>query len=171
MFEILIVYKKKRCKDAYWKTLGGLWKHYRDEPTLDNIGNVIDFPADNNDSTSFKFKQQITGQTGNSGTKDVEIMVPLKNLSDFWRTLEMSLINCEISLQLKWSRKCIMLPGTANNQNKTFQINDAELYVPFVTLSTQESTKLLKELESGIKKTVNWNEYLAKTTNQEQNWY
>ena len=98
-------------------------------------------------------------------------MVPLKNLSDFWRTLEMSLINCEISLQLKWSRKCIILPGTANNQNKTFQINDAELYVPFVTLSTQESTKLLKELESGIKKTVNWNEYLAKTTNQEQNWY
>ena len=144
MFEILIVYKKKRCKDAYWKTLGGLWKHYRGEPTLDNIGNIIHFPADNNDSTSFKFKQQITGQTGNSDTKDVEIIVPLKNLSDFWRTLEMPLINCEISLQLKWSRKCIILPETENNQNPTFQINDAELYVPFVTLSTQESIKLLK---------------------------
>ena len=50
-------------------------------------------------------------------------MVPLKYLSNFWRTLEMPLINCEISLQLKWSRKCIILAETANNQNPTFQIN------------------------------------------------
>ena len=80
------------------KTSGSLWQHYRDEPTLDNNDNITGFPADNN-SASFKFKQQITGQTG--GTKDVEIMVPLKYLSNFWRTLEMPLINCEISLQFK----------------------------------------------------------------------
>ena len=67
----------------------------------------IDF-SDNNNSASFKFKQQIiTGQTGNDGTKNVEITVSLKYLSNLWRKLEMSLINCEISLQLKWFKKCI----------------------------------------------------------------
>ena len=54
---------------------------------LDNNGNIIGFPDDNNDSASFKFKQKITGQTGHHGTKNVEIMVPLKYLSNFWRTL------------------------------------------------------------------------------------
>ena len=98
-------------------------------------------------------------------------MVPLKYLSNFWRTLEMHLINCEISLQLKWSRKCIIVAGIANNQNPTFQINDTKLYVLVVTLSTQENIKLLEQLESGFKQTVNWNKCLAKTTNQAQNRY
>ena len=87
--------------DAYFKTSRSLWQYYGDEPAPDNNSNITDFPADNSSSISFKFKQQITEQTGNSGTKDVEIMVPLKNLSNFWRTLEVALINCEISLQLK----------------------------------------------------------------------
>ena len=68
----------------------------------------------------FKFKQQIKEQTGNSGTKDVEIMVPLKYLSNFWRTLEMPLINCEISFHLKWSKNSILVAGTANNENPSF---------------------------------------------------
>ena len=72
-------------------------------------------------------------------------MVPLKYLNNFWRTLEMPLINCEISLQLKWSRNYFIVAGTANNQNPTFQINDTKLYVPVVTLSTQETIKLLKQ--------------------------
>ena len=67
---------------------------------------------------------KITGQTGNGGTMDVEIMVSLKYLSNFRRTLSMPLINCEISLHLKWSRKCITVAGTANDSNPTFQIND-----------------------------------------------
>ena len=62
-------------------------------------------------------------------------MVPLIYLSNFWRTLEMSLINCEISLQLKWSKNCILVIGTAANQNPTFQVNDTKLYVPVATLS------------------------------------
>ena len=78
-----------------------MWQYYRDEPVLDNNGNITDFPGDNNNRSSFKFKQKLTGKTGNSGTKDVEVMVPLKYLSKFWKTLEMPLINCEISLQLK----------------------------------------------------------------------
>ena len=98
-------------------------------------------------------------------------MVPLKYLSNFWRTLEMPLINCEISLQLIWPKNCILIASTAANQNPTFQINDTKLYVPVVTLSTQENIKLFKQLESGFKRTINWNKYLAKTTNQVQNRY
>ena len=74
---------------------------------LDNNNNVIDFPANNNNSISFKFKQQITGQIGNGGRNDVETMVSLKDLSNFWRSLGMPLINCKISLQLKWSKDCL----------------------------------------------------------------
>ena len=64
---------------------------------------------------------------------------------------------------------CIIVAGTANNQNSSFQINDTKLYVPVVTLSTQENIKLLKQLESGFKRTINWNKNLIKTTNQAQN--
>ena len=85
--------------------------------------------------------------------------------------LEMTLINWEISLHLKWSRKCVIVAGTANYQNPTFQINDTKLYVPIVTLSIQENRKLVKQLESGFKRTIHWNKYLAKTTNQAQNRY
>ena len=153
-------------RDAYLKTLGSLWQYDRDKPALDNNGNIIGFPDDSNNSASFKFIQTVTGQTENSGTKDVEIMVPLKYLSNLWRTLEVPLISCEISLQLKWSRNCIIVAGTANLQNPTFEINDAKHYVSVVTLLTQENIKRFKLLESCFKRTINWNKYLAKTTNQ-----
>ena len=83
----------------------------------------------------------------------------------------MPLINCEINLQLKWSRNCIIVAGTTNNQNPTFQINHTKLYVSVVTLSIQENIKLLKEVEFGFKRTINWNKYLSKTTNQRQSRY
>ena len=72
------------------------------------------------------FKQQITGQTENGGIKDVEIMV-LKYLSNFWRALEISFINCGISLQLKLFTECILVSGTAANQVPTFMIIDTKL--------------------------------------------
>ena len=83
----------------------------------------------------------------------------------------MPLSNCEISLQLKWSRNCILVAGTVANQNRGFRINDAKLDIPVVTLSTQENIKLLKQLRCGFKGTINWNKYLAETTNQAQNRY
>ena len=64
-----------------------------------------------------KIKEKITGETGNDGTKNVEIMVPLKYLSNFWRTLEMPCINCEISLDPNWSEKCVLVATAAANQN------------------------------------------------------
>ena len=85
--------------DNYWETSGSSWHYYRDEPFIDNNGVIIDVPNRAiNDSASFISKQKVTGQTGNNGTKDVQIMVPLKYVSNFWRTLEMPLINCEINI-------------------------------------------------------------------------
>ena len=84
----------------------------------------------------FKFKQQVTGQTGNSGTKDVEIMVPLKYLKTIWRSLEIPLINYEISLELKWSKDCFLVASTSANQLSEINITDAKPYITVVTLST-----------------------------------
>ena len=148
--------------NIYLKTLGNLWQYDRDKPALNNNNNVIDFPANNSNSISFKFKQQITEQTGNGGTKNIEIMVSLKYLSSFWRTLEMPLVNCEFSLQLKWSKYRFLLAGTVLYQVPSFTITDTKLYFPLETLSTQENVKLLKQLESGFKRTINWNKYQSK---------
>ena len=110
----------------------------------------------------FNFKVKFTVQTGNNGTKNVEIMVPLKYLSNFWRTLEIPLINCEVNLILTWSSTCVLFSNNVANQNATFAITNTKLYVPVVTLSTKESTKFLQQLKSGLKRVVNWNKYLSK---------
>ena len=84
--------------NGYSETSGSLWQYYRDEPLLNN-NNIVDFLANDNDTNSFKLKQQMTRQVGNASVKDNEIMVPLKYLSNFLGTLETYLINCSISLQ------------------------------------------------------------------------
>ena len=89
-------------------------------------------------------------------------MVPLKYLSNFWRTLEMLLINCESNLILTWSTNCV-LSNAAPIQATTFIITDTKLYVPVVTLSTQDNAKLLQQLKSEFKRTINWNKYHSKT--------
>ena len=89
-------------------------------------------------------------------------MVPLKYLSNFWRTLEMPLINCEVNLILTWSLTCVLIATNIANQNATFTITDTKLYVPVVTLSTQENVKFLQQLKSGFKRIINWNKYLSK---------
>ena len=131
-----MMYNLIEYTDAYSKTTGILWQYYRDEPALDNNNNIVDFPVNNNTSTSFKFKQQITGQTENGGTKDVEIMIPLKYLSNFWRALEMPLINWKISLPLKWSNGCFLVASTVANQKPEFKITDTKIYFPVITLTT-----------------------------------
>ena len=89
-------------------------------------------------------------------------MFSLKYLSNFWRTLEMLLINCEINLTPTWSKNCVICNATAN-QVTTLAITDTKLYVLVVTLSTQDSAKLLEQSNSGLKHTINWNKYHSKT--------
>ena len=149
---VMAMYNLIEYSKAYLKTSGSLWQHYRNEPVLDKNNNNIDFPDDNKNSISFKFKRQI--QTENGGTKYFEIMVSLKSQTNFWRTLEMSLINCEISFQPEWSKDCYQVAGTAANQASEIKTTDTMLYVPVVTISTQDNIKLLKQLESGFKRTI-----------------
>ena len=84
-------------------------------------------------------------------------MVPLKYLSNFWRTLEMYLINCEINFVLTWSANCVIVSTNVANQNATFEITDTKLCVPVVTLSTQDNSKMLQQLKSGFKRVINSN--------------
>ena len=134
----------------------------RNNNNNNNNNNKITNFTEDNLTDSFNFKVKFTGQTGDDGTKDVEIMVPLKYLSNFWRTLEMPLINCEINLILTWSSTCVIVSTDIANQVATFEITDTKLYAPVVTLSTQENTKLLQQLKSGFKRVINWNKYLSK---------
>ena len=86
-------------------------------------------------------------------------MVPLKYLSNFWRTLEMPLINCEVNLILTSSSTCVI---TDSNGAGTYAITDTKLYAPVVTLSTKENAKFLQNLKSGFQRAINWNKYLSK---------
>ena len=83
----------------------------------------------------------------------------------------MSLINWTISLMLTWSANCVLLFNAAANEATTFEITDTKPYVPVVTLSIQDNTKLLKQLKSGFKRIINWNKYQSKTSVQTQNQY
>ena len=91
---------------------GSLWQFYRDEPAFDDNDVIMDFPANNNNSKIFKFKQKIPEKTNNNVIKNVEIIVLLKYLNNSCRILEMPLINCEISLTLTWSKNCFLITGT-----------------------------------------------------------
>ena len=117
--------------DNYSKTSGSLWQYYKDGPS-DNLA----------DSESFKSKVKIIGSTPAGGnTKDVKIIVPLKYLSNFWRTLEMPLINCEVSLFFTWSLTCVITNSTGEGR---FTIIDTKHYVPVVTLSTQDNANFFQ---------------------------
>ena len=147
---VMPIYNLIEYSDNYAKTSGSLWQYFRYEPD-DNLRH----------SESFKSKTKIKGKTlVNNNEKDVEIMVPLKYLSNFWRTLAMPLINCDmVAIILTWSSTCVI---TNSNGAGTFAIIDTKLYVPIVTLSTQENAKLFQQLKSGFKRVINWNKYLSK---------
>ena len=157
---VMSIYKLIEYSDNYAKTTGSLWQYCKDIPARNN--NEIVIFAENNLTDSFNFKVKFIGQTGTNGRKDVEIMVPLKYLGNFWRTLEMLLINCKVNLILTWSSTCVLVATNIQNQNATFAITDTKLYVPVVTLSRQENTQFLQQLKSGFKRLINWNKYLSK---------
>ena len=144
--------------DNYSDTLGSLWQFKRDEQPIDNHAASINLNAEN--YLSFKYKSNLIGNTNADGVnrkkENVTIVVPLKYLSNFWGSLEMPLINCKVEFSLKWYENCILSSsGTA----ATFKITDAKLYVPVVTLKTEDNTKLSKLLRKRFKRPIYWNEY------------
>ena len=142
---IMRMYDLIEYSDNCSKTSGSLRQYYKDDPN-DNI----------TWSESFEYKK-ITCKTPDAGnTKNVEIAAPLKHLSNFWRTLEIPLINCEVNLILTWSKDCVISSATGETK---FKITDTKLYVPVVTLSIQDKTKLLQQLKSGFERTITWSKY------------
>ena len=105
-----------------------------------------------------------------------KIVVPVKYFSNFFRSLEMPLINCKIHLELNWSNNCVMHGAdtyaggdNANNREITFKITSTRLYVPIVTLSTKDNVNLTKQLNEGFKRSVYWNEHKSKIETKEAN--
>ena len=156
------MYNLIEYSENYSKTSGSLWQYCKDIPTVNNNGNIVDFTVANATTTSLTFKSKITGQTDNNGRIPIEPMVPLKYLSNFWRTLEVLFINCDVKLILTWSASCVTINTNVANQLLTFEITDTSIYVPVVTLSTQDNVKLLSQLKSSFKRTISWNKYLSK---------
>ena len=146
---VIPIYNLIEYCDNYSKTSGSLWQYFRHDPK-DILTN----------SESFKFKVKIAGKThATCNEKDAEIMVSLKHLSNFWRTLEKPLINCEVNLRLTWSSACFITKFTGAG---TFKITETKLYVSVITLSTRDNAKLLQQLKSGFKRVISWNKYLSK---------
>ena len=138
-----------------------------------------DLAVDNNgffNSQSFKYKAVLVGKTTdyvnpNSFVKNTKIVVPLKYLSNFWRSLEMPLINCQIHLELNWTEDCIL---SSDGNSAKIRITDGKLHVPILTLSTKDNVNLAKQLSNGSKRSFYWNNFLAipaKVINQETNIY
>ena len=120
-----------------------MWQYCKDIPAVDDNDAIVDFNVANA-TDSFNFKTKITGETAADNNNDniaekvdVEIMVSLKYLSNFWRTLKMPLINCEVELILDLSTNCVMIYTDVDNQVPTFTITETNFYVPVLTLSTQ----------------------------------
>ena len=140
------MYNLIEYNDNYSDTSGSLWCFKRDE--INNNANV----SNDDNAPSFKYKASNIGNTENNGTKNgVKRAVPLKYLSNFWRSLEMRLINCKVKLSLTWIENCV-LTAAANANEEIFKITDAKLYVLIVTLSAEDNAKLLDE---GFKRSTN----------------
>ena len=109
--------------------------------------------------------------------KSATIAVPLKYLSNFWRSFEMQLINCKVELKLRWSKHCVLSVSGIDNANCNtdnniiFTIKDTKLYVRGVTLSARDNQKLSKLLSKGFERSVYWNKYKTKSENKNEYRY
>ena len=162
------MYNLTEYSDNYLDTSGSLWQFKSHGSPVNNDGAPVIVNTTN--SSSFKYKSSFfkpLTADDNGVFKDVKIAVPLKYLSNFWRSLEMPLINCKIHLELNWSKDCVM----STIADTTFKITNTKLYVPIVTLSSKDNAKLVKLLEDGFNRPVYWNEYQTKieTKNLDKN--
>ena len=181
---IMPMYNLLEYSKNYKKTTGSLRNYYRDQPRNPRSTN----------SESLNYKTSITGNTynvdekitdddGNEvdnpnydanevGKNKAEIVIPLKHLSNFWRSLNILLVNCEAELILTWTKNCALADMTVANNPPTgleFQMTDTKFYVPVVTLSKENDIKLLEELKSEFKKTIKWNKYQLQMAIQNNN--
>ena len=186
---VMPMYNLLEYSKNYRKTIGSLYNYYRDELTNDNNNNFANRNVVN--SNTFKYKNKIIGSTYNvgagadgydankNGTQTIELAIPLKYLGNFWRALNMPLISCEVSAELKWNKNCVIAslkerqvdagPPVVRDGAATgasLAINDCKLYIPVVTLSKDDETKLLTNLKSGSTREIEWNKYRLQMTTE-----
>ena len=166
---IMPMYNLLEYSDNYADSSGSLHQFKRDEYPMNNNNNPLSVALNN--STSFKYKASLLGKAtdadGNDrSSKNAKIGVPLKYLSNFFRSLEIPLIKCKVHLELNWNNNCVMYGDNDNagddNRETTFKTISTKLYVPIVTLSTKDNVNLTKQLNEGFKRSVYWNEYKSK---------
>ena len=187
---VMPIYNLLEYSKNYRKTIGSFYNYYGDELNDDaDDNNFANINVVN--SEAFKYKNKITGNTYNvdaddddydvnkNGTQKVELAIPLKYLGNFWRALNISLISCEVSLELKWNKNCVTTSleqrgiGGGNRDNAStgaaLSITDCKLYVPVVTLFKDGEIKLLTNLKSGFKREIIWNKYRSQMTTEAVN--
>ena len=185
---VMLKYNLLEYSNNYEKTSGSLFNYYKDEPKecTTGVGNyAVNISIRN--SKSFEYKAKIVGSLadGELEKDDFEIAIPLTFLGNFWRTLDILLINCKITLILSWYKECVLVgrvlrkasdpqpnPPIAAIESPTdakFKITDCKLYVPVVTLSAENDNKLLEQLKSGLRRSIKWNKYMSQMSNQNIN--
>ena len=189
---VMPMYNLLEYSKNYRKTIGSLYNYYRDELTNDGNDNFAYRNVVN--SNAFKYKNKIIGNTYNvdaaaagydankNGTQTIELAMPLKYLGNFWRALNMTLISCEVSLELKWNKNCVITslerrqvdagpPIVRDNAptGATLTINDSKLYIPVVTLFKDDEIELLTNLKSGFTREIEWNKYRSQMSTEATN--
>ena len=164
---VIYMYNLIEYSDNYQDSSATLYQYKRDEPPDDINNNLA-----TNTSSSFKYKVNLLGNpniVGNVARRDLKIVVPLKYLSNFFRSLEILLINCKIKLNLTWKKECVLstdddAANAANNP--VFIINDTKLYVPDITLSKEDNKDFIDQQNKGFQRSIYWNEYKTKEQNE-----
>ena len=162
---VMPMYNLIEYSDNYQDSSATLYQYKRDEPPEADA--VADLTANN--SSSFKYKINLLGDPVHSGgiaRRNVKVVVSLKYLSNFFRSLEMPLINCKIKLNLTWKKECVPAidAGAA-----VFIINDTKLYIPVVTLSKEDNKDFIEQQNKGFQRPIYWNEYKTKEKDEDGN--
>ena len=156
------MYNLIEYSDNHQDSSATLYQHKRDEPPEDDA--VANLTADN--SSSFKYKVNLLGNpvvVNNIARINVKVVVPLKYLSNFFRSLEMPLINCKIKLNYTLKKECVLSTDVGA---AVFIINDTKLYVPVVTLSKEDNKDYIEQQNKGFQRSIYWNEYKTKEINE-----
>ena len=155
------MYNLIEYSDNYQDSSATLYQYKRDE-LPDDIANDLTV----NSSSSFKYKANLLGNPvvdGRLAKLNVKIVVSLKYLSNFFRSLEMPIINCKVKLNLTWKKECVF---STYDGPTVFIINDAKLYVPVVTLSKEDNKDFIEQQNKGFQRSIYWNEYKTKAQNE-----
>ena len=153
------MYNLIEYSDNYQDSSATLYQYKRDEPP--GADPIAELTANN--SSSFNYKINLLCDRNVVGGLYLKVVVPLKYLSDFFRSLEMLLINCKIKLNLTWKKECVL---STDIGNVVFIINDINLYVPVVTLPKEYNKDFIEQQNKGFQRSIYWNEYKTKSQNK-----